>query len=367
MGKSVQSDRLEKSNNLRDKMMYPKISVIIPSFNQGRFILRTIQSIQHQDYPGEIEIIVSDGGSTDETVDVLKSTSGIQWWSAKDNGFADAVNKGLAAATGKILAIQSSDDFYLQGALRKAATALEANPECVLVSGAGLRIDLADNIIDLQEQEPRLIDTPKSMTTGLYLLQHSTFARVDDIRRLGGLRESVDWCADFDLFYRLLHLGHGIIISDHLGVYQVHPLQRTQSHAERWVTNCIKTIEDAERDPLLNQRFCLTTEEKEAYRVGCTLFWNFNIGGVDGVKYCKGFAAQILSRPETPPEVRKVAQEWVAVQNRRERVNPIVGRLTSSLRHNGVLGTTKIGVKRLRRRLGLDSSAFDLNWWSRLV
>jgi glycosyltransferase involved in cell wall biosynthesis len=95
----------------------PDISIVIPSFNQGQYIERTLLSILKQEYPGKVEVIVSDGGSADNTVDVLKKyDKQITWWSEKDAGYADAVNKGFAKATGEIFAIQSSDDFYLQNA-----------------------------------------------------------------------------------------------------------------------------------------------------------------------------------------------------------------------------------------------------------
>src|SRR3712207_4758529 len=101
---------------------FPSLSIVIPSWNQGRFIERTLLSILRQDYPGSVQVIVSDGGSADETVDVLKRYEDrITWWSARDKGFVDAVTKGLAQVTGEIIAIQSSDDYYLPGAFRRMA------------------------------------------------------------------------------------------------------------------------------------------------------------------------------------------------------------------------------------------------------
>src|SRR4051812_11943288 len=114
----------------------PLLSIVIPSFNQGRYIRETIDSILSQDYR-PIEVLVFDGGSTDETVDVLKSYDApeLQWWSGKNRGVVDAGNKGVARARGEIVAIQSSDDTYVPGALSAAVAALLEAPELGLVYG----------------------------------------------------------------------------------------------------------------------------------------------------------------------------------------------------------------------------------------
>ena len=98
------------------------VTIIVPSFNQGRFIKETLHSILAQDYR-PIEVLVIDGASSDLTIEVLESYAGVpelKWWSEPDNGVVDAVNKGLARARGEIVAIQSSDDLYLPGAISAA-------------------------------------------------------------------------------------------------------------------------------------------------------------------------------------------------------------------------------------------------------
>jgi len=97
---------------------YPKISVVMPSYNQGAFIEETIRSILLQNYPA-LELIIMDGGSTDETVDVLKKYDKwiSTWVSEKDNGQSDAMNKGWRKATGVVIAFINSDDYYEPGVL----------------------------------------------------------------------------------------------------------------------------------------------------------------------------------------------------------------------------------------------------------
>ena len=106
----------------------PKISIITPSFNQGKYIEQTIQSVLQQDYP-DLEYIIIDGGSTDETVDVIKKYKKhlACWVSEPDNGQAHAINKGLKIATGGIFNWLNSDDYLEPGALKAVAHAFLKN------------------------------------------------------------------------------------------------------------------------------------------------------------------------------------------------------------------------------------------------
>src|SRR5690606_33014626 len=111
-------EQLVNQHQSRKLSSYPLVSVVTPSYNKGKFIKETIESVLSQDYPN-IEYIVMDGGSTDETVDILKSYGDrIAWISEKDDGQADAVNKGIARARGEIIGWLNSDDTYLPGAVR---------------------------------------------------------------------------------------------------------------------------------------------------------------------------------------------------------------------------------------------------------
>jgi len=122
----------------------PKLTVITPSFNQGEFIERTIQSVLDQGYP-DLEYVIVDGGSTDGTLDVIRRYEDhLTWWvSESDEGQTDAINKGIERTSGEIVAYLNSDDYYLPGALAKAIDALESTNRR-WVAGAALDLDEHD-------------------------------------------------------------------------------------------------------------------------------------------------------------------------------------------------------------------------------
>src|SRR5215216_1016658 len=112
------------------------ISIVTPSYNQARYIENTIQSVLSQNYP-QIEYLIVDGGSTDETLGIIKKYEGqVAWWtSEKDEGQTDAINKGFAHANGDILAWINSDDTYEPGAVTAAVKYLQGQPEIGMVYG----------------------------------------------------------------------------------------------------------------------------------------------------------------------------------------------------------------------------------------
>jgi len=104
-------------------MTFPKISIVIPSYNQGQYLEESILSVIDQKYP-DLELFVVDGGSTDNSVNVIKKyAQHLKWWvSEKDKGQSEAINKGFARATGDIISWLCSDDLYTPGTFHKVAS-----------------------------------------------------------------------------------------------------------------------------------------------------------------------------------------------------------------------------------------------------
>ena len=123
----------------------PLVSIITPSFNKGPFIEETIMSIRNQTYKN-IEHIVIDGGSTDETITILKQyNTDLAWISEPDTGQSDAINKGWRRAKGEIIAYLNADDTYVPDAVEVAVKYFEKNPDTFMVYGDGITSDEQGN------------------------------------------------------------------------------------------------------------------------------------------------------------------------------------------------------------------------------
>jgi glycosyltransferase involved in cell wall biosynthesis len=164
----------------------PKISVITPSFNSAGTIGQTIKSLMGQDYENW-EHIVMDGGSKDGTVELLKKHPHLIWISEKDAGHYDAMNKGIAKATGDVLVILNADDWFRPGALRAVAEAFQKHPEwdalfgdVVFVDGDGRKI---------YQRKEALYDYRVLLYAVDYICHQALFVRKKIYERLGGYRD----------------------------------------------------------------------------------------------------------------------------------------------------------------------------------
>ena len=188
----------------------PLVSIITPSFNKGPYIEETIQSIRNQSYP-TIEHFVIDGGSTDETLAILKKYNGqVSWISEPDNGQSDAINKGWKLARGEIIAYLNADDTYRPDAVGTAVTYLNEHPDVGMVYGDGIMTDETGKFLRMGSAGEF------SLRELIYcrdnILQPAVFLRRTVYDRIGGVDENLHLAMDLDywiragLLFRIAHI-----------------------------------------------------------------------------------------------------------------------------------------------------------------
>jgi glycosyltransferase involved in cell wall biosynthesis len=177
-----------------------KITVVTPSYNQGDYIRKTIESVLNQNIE-ELEYIVMDGGSTDGTVSILKEYGdSIIWKSEKDKGQTDAVNKGIRASHGEIIGWLNSDDIYYPGAIAKVMDVFINNPEINVLYGNANHIREDDSFIEEYYTEDFDYERLKDVC---FICQPALFFRKKLVDEYGYLDDKLQYCMDYDYWLRL--------------------------------------------------------------------------------------------------------------------------------------------------------------------
>lgn len=187
-----------------DGQPWPKISIVTPSFNQGKYLEKAIISVLDQNYPN-IEYIIIDGGSTDNSVEIInKYESHLKYWvSEPDRGQSNALNKGFARATGDLLSWLNSDDYLLPGALQTVASLSVSEPNAALFVGGGLFVDAQGREIDRKLPAQDL--SFESLLTWLddfHFIQPSCFFTPKAWQVCGPLDERIHMAMDLDLWLK---------------------------------------------------------------------------------------------------------------------------------------------------------------------
>jgi glycosyltransferase involved in cell wall biosynthesis len=205
---------------------HPRIGVITPSFNQGCYIRETIDSVLGQQYPN-LEYWVIDGGSTDDTIEILKSYGpAINWISENDGGQADALNKGLKRVAAEIVAFVNSDDLYLPGSLSSVGRHFALHPDTMWLTGDHFIIDhrgrKIQSFVVSYKRILRRHPSFKTLAVANYIVQPSTFWRRELMDEIGFFDTSLHYCFDYDFWLRAILKHSPYVASVPLSLFRIH-------------------------------------------------------------------------------------------------------------------------------------------------
>jgi glycosyltransferase involved in cell wall biosynthesis len=209
-------------------MISPKLSIITPSFNQGKFIRDTIESVLSQNYEN-FEHIIIDALSTDNTIGILKEYGHLKWISEKDNGPANALNKGFNIATGEILAWINSDDYYESNVFPSVASVFNSDPAVQFLCGDLTIIDEKGEIL-VKDKTHHFDKKYLTKTLSDVVRQPATFFTRSLLDKSGLLDESYKIVFDYELFVRMLCFTNPYFMSKNLAYYRSHDQSITNNN-----------------------------------------------------------------------------------------------------------------------------------------
>lgn len=263
------------TNIPRDRSLYPSITIIVPSLNQGRYIEATLRSILNQRYPS-LQLLIMDGGSTDSTLEILRYYDDwiSAWVSEPDEGQADAIRKGLAYAKGDIVNWINADDLLPPGSLHSIADAMESGIDAV----AGVTVNFSESgkqvaVLPQGITARGLVNQPFGSGTTWH--QPSIWLRRKWIYDVGGIDPSLHYFMDLDLLIRYLHNRPRLAyVHRELAYFRVHEQSKTASGPSRFLRERAEIMSKLLRHPAVT---ALRHDLDEAYR---HLSWEVSVRAI---------------------------------------------------------------------------------------
>ena len=211
-------------------MNYPKITIVTPSYNQGDFLEATILSVLGQGYPN-LEYIIMDGGSTDNSIDVImKYQDKLSYWcSEKDNGSSQAINKGFSMATGEILAWINSDDIFMpQSLFLMAFYYLSSEKKDILFFGNCIHFEESPSGVISHGSDVAGKAEKYDLNICDYIIQPSSFWSKSIWEKIGPLNENLNYAFDWEWFLRAKDKKINFKpLSKVLSLYRIHDSHKT--------------------------------------------------------------------------------------------------------------------------------------------
>ena len=211
-----------------------KISIVTPSFNQSQYLEQTIESVLSQGYPN-LEYIIIDGGSTDESAEIIKKYAKYlkYWVSEKDRGQAHAINKGLQRCTGEIFNWLNSDDYLEPGALVKIGDAFRGKEVNMLAGKVRIFSDTTEEIIQNQELSAEGL---MCWRPNVKFVQPGVWVRRKLVKESGGIDEAFHYAFDWDMYIRYLYFFANVKEIDEVLVhFRLHGGSKTSSLAAKFL------------------------------------------------------------------------------------------------------------------------------------
>ena len=248
-------------------MVYPKISIVTPTLNQGKFLEETILSIISQNYPN-LEYIIIDGGSTDNSVEIIKKYEKylIYWVSEKDQGQSDAINKGLKRATGDLFNWINGDDYLTDNSLFEIADAYIKNPNkkvfCFQLH------EIVNNRQRLFNKQNNPNDRLKCFYSPV-MAQPATFYSLASLREIGVLCKCLHYCMDYELWLRFMFLFGAEYIftnNDSIAVFRLHPDSKSSQSYSDFVNDRANILNNISKKIGLNDYSAILSDSFNIFR-----------------------------------------------------------------------------------------------------
>ena len=277
-----------------------KVSIVTPSYQQTPYLEQTIRSVLAQGY-APLEYFVMDGGSNDGSLAIIQQYAGqlTGWVSEKDQGQADAINKGLKQTSGEIVAWLNSDDYYLPGAISRAVEVFQQHPEAGLVYGDVLSVDARSQPFNLQRFKPYDIHDLMSFHI---ISQPAVFMRRAVLEQAGLLDESYHLLLDHQLWLRMARLAAMVYLPETLAAARYHAEAKNLARTAEFGREAYRLVEWMQSDPAFRDDF---KRHEKHIRGGASRLDAFYL--LEGGNYAAALKAYAKAFSNTPPVVLREA------------------------------------------------------------